>query len=70
MKKKTFNKKMLLNKQTIANLGDEQMARAKAGGIISFNTWTCPCYHTDRDENCPTTSNNLLLCDTEGEVCF
>jgi hypothetical protein len=71
MKKKTINKKMLLNKQTIANLGDEQMDRVKGGKPpTSFTTFTCTCWHTDLDENCPTTSRNLLLCDTDGEICF
>ncbi len=68
MKTKELNKKIKLNKTTIANLSDVQMNHLRGGGItVKFSN--CTCYHTDLDENCPRTSVDQRLCDTEGEIC-
>ena len=54
MKKKDFNKKLALNKKTIADLGNTEMNDVKGGADTDF-----PCIvETDilctRDTRCPT----------------
>lgn len=71
MKKLQLKGKMELNKKTIVNLNDSLMEHVKAGGIISGpGGFTCTIYYSDPDDNCPRTSRNLLLCVTDGTVCY
>lgn len=73
--KTKLSKKLMLNKKTVAHLDELQLDDAKGGAVRPTYTcggYTCPCYHSDYKENCPTTSNPAIypgLCDTEGEVC-
>jgi natural product precursor len=75
MKVKQFQKKLRLNKQTVAGLNESQMENLKGG--LTGDTCTegprsCPCYESWAYENCPMTSNPAIyptLCATIGDVC-
>jgi hypothetical protein len=73
MKTKNFNKKLVLSKRTVVNLDDSQMDHLRGGIGTRTCTYagepTCTCYETYWKENCPTTSNNPLLCVTEIDLC-
>ena len=56
MKPKQLNKKLILNKKSIANLDSGKMREAQ-GGVIS--TPNCPMYET---KNCTVTWCNPYTC--------
>lgn len=52
MKKKKFQKKLVLNKETIASLSEEEMHSAKGGGFLTdviecYSLHGVWCYFTD-----------------------
>lgn len=54
MKKKKFNKKLVLNKKTIANLTTKELDNLKGGGGDEEPTWDCSdlyCKATGIGEN-------------------
>ncbi|NIM17656.1 MAG: hypothetical protein GTO45_37300 [Candidatus Aminicenantes bacterium] len=62
MKTKNFNKKLILKKETIADLNQEEMSRLQAGlGVYGPETWgvdgygeeICPNGTTCLDSRCP-----------------
>jgi len=62
MKTKTFNKKLFLNKNTVANLNDSEMKGIK-GGETEY-----PCF-TERESLC-NPSVCTTICFTQCELCF
>ncbi len=67
MKSKSFRKKLNLNKKTVTNLDDRDIARLK-GGITAPTRCTlggratCPCYYSEI--YCPNGSKLPGYCDT------
>ena len=65
MKTKQITKKLLFNKETIANLNDPGMDNIKGGvsGLPCETQYTeCTCFKT-------CTSNFPRICTTEGDMC-
>lgn len=63
MKKKSFHKKLRLNKKTIVHLSEYELNNAIGGGP---DTETCvPCLATEIPELCPSGH----LCTREGTPC-
>lgn len=58
MKQKSFNKKLVLNKTTVANLKLEEMGAAKAGIYYTAMEWTCVSW-------CGCTTQYWYLCPTD-----
>jgi len=59
MKKKSFNKKLVLSKESVANLNDEKMLNVKGGGTVGCKATilNCPggtagCPQTDYGMTC------------------
>lgn len=66
MKKKKFNKKLVLNKRTITNLGNGEMRILNGGDL----TDTCPRQCSEPPEACDTwpvlQCESVKNCDTRG----
>jgi hypothetical protein len=58
MKKKNFNKKLSLNRRTIANLNSTQLKRAKGGG-----TYITECQPDTCDQSCDPRDTCAESCD-------
>ncbi len=58
MKKKNFNKKLSLNKETISNLNEEKMGKIKGGYPKTIDSWDWRC-------KVPTTMTNVD-CNSDG----
>lgn len=78
MKTKKFSKRLVLNKETVANLSSKEKNKVKGGGLPTWYTlclYTCtgrPCvadYETDEFVSCPTCWGFTNTCETrcEGE---
>lgn len=63
MKTKKFEKKLVLNKKTIANLGNNELGNALGGGIPDPTGYTCLV------ETCPTDCGTCYTCPTECNGC-
>ena len=51
MKHKNIDKKLVLNKETVARLDEAHLQKVKGGGLTVLLT-LCGCY--SEDNNCPT----------------
>lgn len=51
MKKKSFNKRLLLNKETVANVGKDEMPHIKGGTVVTDGEF-CTMYP---EGGCPLT---------------
>jgi natural product precursor len=61
MSKKKFNKKLVLNKTTIAHLEESQLDAAR-GGATTLCLSICYCYKTDNTCTCPLTGVPCEVC--------
>ncbi|MCP5104558.1 MAG: hypothetical protein GY950_14325 [bacterium] len=64
MKRKTFNKKLVLKKTTVANLDGDRMNKIKGGTIICTVVKTCICT-TQGGQIC----QNTCGCTTQVQPC-
>jgi hypothetical protein len=67
MKSKKFEKKLMLNKKTIADLNSDKMGNVH-GGVVNSQTGSCCLVHTDCP-NCTQTQGGCATCYT-CETCF
>jgi hypothetical protein len=65
MKAKTINRKLFLNKKTIADLNGSQMKHLKGG----FKNLPNPCANTDAISNCPSGFTCPSECSLGGICC-
>jgi hypothetical protein len=65
MKTKSFSKKLILNKETVSNLGNEKMSGVKGGETYpdcpTIYDLTCPLHNTCRPFLCAETLKCPLL---------
>jgi hypothetical protein len=57
MKKKTFGRKLVLNKETISNIDDKELKFAIGGQVTIFTCYSCAgpeetCVYTNEQERC------------------
>ncbi|MDQ1352694.1 MAG: hypothetical protein QG657_3000 [Acidobacteriota bacterium] len=62
--KTSFNKKLSINKRTVANLNSREMRAAK-GGVLSFDPGTT----CNWNETCPDTCGDSCGCETAYQWC-
>jgi hypothetical protein len=62
MKHKKIDKKLLLSKKTIANLGDSHMDALRGGETVL----TCPTHLTDCNTRC---ASNCTICEETARTC-
>ncbi|MDQ1354004.1 MAG: hypothetical protein QG657_4313 [Acidobacteriota bacterium] len=65
MKPKNFNKKLMLNKKTVAHLGNNEMNAAHGGRPVSLDG-ECPTYGK---VSCPTVCYTLNYTDHLSDPC-
>jgi len=62
MKKKSFQKRLTLNKKTVANLNAGQLGQLKGGNTGDTNCRTCDC--PTAQYNCTTQDPNQICVNT------
>lgn len=62
--KSSFNKKLSINKRTVANLNSRELRAAK-GGVLSFDPGTT----CNMNETCPYTCGDTCDCETNYPGC-
>jgi hypothetical protein len=62
MKKQTFNKKLMLNKSTVADLNHSHMSRAKGGALVATFSMLVPCYVCESDADPCDTIYTICTC--------
>jgi len=66
MKTKGINQRLMLNRQTIANLDKDELDRVKGGTTIGMCTsWFCPTYEPTCPQFTETCSDRPTECKTE-----
>jgi len=63
MNEKRFDKKLVLNKKTIAHLEESKLNAAK-GGVTGTCLSYCKCYETENTCTCPLTGVPCEVCVT------
>ncbi len=63
MNKTKLDKKLVLNKKTIAHLEESKLIAAK-GGVTGTCLSICKCYHTENTCTCPLTGVPCEACES------